>query len=82
MKLIDKDVLKMLLRSKSYSKRSMDLIDSIPVVDAIPVPWIRDWLNRFMREINGRTYYCGDGYDSAADLLEAWEKENGQKTSD
>ena len=76
MKLIDKDRLISALASRSYSRKSLELIESQPVVDAIPVPWIRDWLNSFMREINGRTYYCGDGYDSAADLLEAWEKEN------
>ena len=29
-----------------------------------------------MKEINGRTYYMGDGYDSADDLLEAWRKDN------
>ena len=64
------------LKRKRYSKQSLDLIESQPVVDAIPVTFIKNWLNSFMKVINGRTYYCGDGYDSAADLLEAWEKEN------
>ena len=76
MKLIDKEALLLALRKKRYSKQSLDLIESQPVVDAIPVDWIENWLNQFMRDINGRTYYMGDGYDSAADLLEAWEKEN------
>lgn len=74
--LIDKQVLLQALKKKRYSKQSLDLIESQPVVDAIPVNWINNWLNQFMREINGRTYYMGDGYDSAGDLLEAWEKEN------
>ena len=76
MKLIDKEALLLALRKKRYSKQSLDLIESQPVVDAIPVDWIENWLNQFMRDINGRTYYCGDGYDSAGDLLEAWEKED------
>lgn len=77
MRLIDKDVLIRALKRKRYSKQSLDLIESQPVVDAIPVDWINNWLDQFMQEINGRTYYMGDGYDSAGDLLEAWEKENG-----
>lgn len=76
MKLIDKEALLLALRKKRYSKQSLDLIESQPVVDAIPVDFIKNWLNGFMQEINGRTYYCGDGYDSAGDLLEVWEKEN------
>jgi len=76
MALIEKEALLLALRKKRYSKQSLDLIESQPVVEAIPIAWIRNWLNSFMKVINGRTYYCGDGYDSAADLLEAWEKEN------
>ena len=76
MKLIDKEALLLALRKKRYSKQSLDLIESQPVVDAIPVSWIENWLNQFMRDINGRTYYMGDGYDSAGCLLEAWEKED------
>lgn len=76
MKLIDKEALLLALKKKRYSKQSLDLIESQPVVDAIPVDYIHNWLNNFMKVVNGRTYYCGDGYDSAADLLEVWEKEN------
>ena len=76
MKLIDKEALLLALRKKRYSKQSLDLIESQPVVDAIPVDWIENWLNQFMRDINGRIYYMGDGYDSAGNLLEAWEKED------
>lgn len=78
MKLIDKEALLLALKKKRYSKQSLDLIESQPVVDAIPVDFIKNWLNGFMRDINGRTYYCGDGYDSAGELLEAWREENGQ----
>ena len=80
MKLIDKEALLLALRKKRYSNSSLDLIESQPVVDAIPVAFIKNWLNSFMKVVNGRTYYMGDGYDSAGDLLEAWEKENGEKT--
>lgn len=76
MRLIDVEKLLADLKTRRYSKRSLELIESQPVVDAIPVAWIENWLNNFMKDINGRTYYCGDGYDSAGDLLEAWEKEN------
>ena len=76
MKLIDKNKLLNELKSRKFSKNSLALIESQPVVDAIPVDWINNWLDQFMREINGRTYYMGDGYDGAGDLLEAWEKEN------
>jgi len=76
MALIEKEALLLALRKKRYSKQSLDLIESQPVVAATLIAWIRNWLNSFMKVVNGRTYYCGDGYDSAADLLEAWEKEN------
>lgn len=76
LKLIDKEALLLALKKKRYSKQSLDLIESQPVVDAIPVDFIENWLNSFMKEINGRTYYMGDGYDSADDLLEAWRKDN------
>lgn len=76
--LIDKEALLLALKKKRYSKQSLDLIESQPVVDAIPVAFIENWLNSFMKDINGRTYYCGEGYDSAQDLLDAWEKENEQ----
>ena len=37
MKLIDKEALLLALKRKRYSKQSLDLIESQPVVDAIPV---------------------------------------------
>ena len=76
MKLIDKEKLLEDLKSKRYSKRSLELIESQPEIKAIPIAFMRKWEDSFMKEINGRTYYMGDGYDTAEDLLEAWEKEN------
>ena len=76
MKLIDKEKLLADLKTRRYSKRSLELIESQPEVKAIPVAFMRKFQNSFMKEINGRTYYMGDGYDTAEDLLEAWEKEN------
>ena len=46
------------------------------VVDAIPVEWIKDWLQQFYKVINGTRYYMGDGYDTVSDMLEDWVKEN------
>ena len=43
MKLIDKEALLLALRKKRYSKQSLDLIESQPVVDAIPVYWLNNW---------------------------------------
>lgn len=76
MKLIDAEKLLEDLKQKRYSKRSLELIQSQPEVKAIPIAFMRKWQNGFMKEINGRIYYMGDGYDTADDLLEAWEKEN------
>lgn len=49
-----------------------------PTVEAIPIEWMNKWLSKFYKEINGRTYYMGDGYDSVQDMLDDWEKENDQ----
>ena len=76
MKLIDKEKLLEDLKQKRYSKRSLELIERQPEIEAIPISFMRKWQEGFMKEINGRVYYMGDGYDSAEDLLEAWEKEN------
>ena len=43
----------------------------------IPIEWINKWLSKFVKVINGVSFYTGDGYDSVADMLEDWEKENG-----
>lgn len=42
----------------------------------IPIEWIEKWGKKFYKVINGKSYYMGDGYDTAWDLLEDWEKEN------
>ena len=76
MKLIDKEKLLKDLKSKRYSKQSLELIESQPEIKAIPIAFMRKWQEGFMKEINGTLYYMGDGYDTAEDLLEAWEKEN------
>ena len=46
------------------------------VVEAIPIEWIEKWAEKFYKEINGKRYYMGDGYDTVWDMLEDWEKEN------
>lgn len=76
MKLIDKEKLLEDLKQKRYSKQSLELIERQPVIDAIPIEFMRKWQEGFMKEINGTIYYMGDGYDTAEDLLEAWVKEN------
>ena len=64
MKLIDKEALLLALRKKRYSKQSLDLIESQPVVDAIPVKWLEDNAIKWGVSFTMRR------------LLEAWEKEN------
>ena len=81
MRLIDADKLLEDLKQKRYSKQSLELIQSQPEIKAIPISFMRKWENGFMKEINGRIFYMGDGYDTAEDLLEAWEKEN-EKTDE
>lgn len=51
-------------------------IESQPTVEAIPIEWIRQWSEQFYKDINGRVYYTGDGYDTIWDMLKDWEKEN------
>lgn len=42
-----------------------EAIEAEPTVEAIPIEWIKEWLNN-------RTLYA----DSVYDMLEDWEKEN------
>ena len=71
MKLIDKEKLLEDLKSKRYSKQSLELIQSQPEVEAIPIEWIKELIEEFYE----------DGIDSYAKLLgqviTEWEKENG-----
>lgn len=46
------------------------------VVDAIPIDWVKCWADKFFKDINGKKFYTGDGYDTVWDMLEDWEKEN------
>lgn len=49
---------------------SLEQIDTAPIVKAIPIEWIKNWLNR----------YPDWGTSSTIDiLLEDWEKENEQR---
>ena len=65
MKLIDKEALLLALRKKRYSKQSLDLIESQPVVDAIPVKWIKQYWD--IHKVDNMTIW---------NMLNAWEKEN------
>lgn len=67
MKLIDKEQLLLALRKKRYSKQSLDLIESQPVVDAIPVEWVRDYVSHWVSE----------AYKNfVLNMIKNWEKEN------
>ena len=46
------------------------------IQNSIPRDWIEKWSEKLYRIINGRRYYCGEGYDTIWDMLEDWEKEN------
>ena len=75
MKLIDKEALLLALRKKRYSKQSLDLIESQPVVDAIPVPWIK----RYIAEEGiypNRELLSVEQADAIERMIENWEKEN------
>ena len=86
MKLVNVEDLKVLVAVESkgeirYGKLVTDLFDDIPTVKAIPIEWINKWGEKFYKVINDRGHYMGDGYDSVWDMLEDWEKENGQETT-
>ena len=70
MKLIDKEALLLALRKKRYSKQSLDLIESQPVVDAIPVDWVRKQVMEYKGDVD--IVYDSD----LLVMLERWRKEN------
>ena len=70
MKLIDKEALLLALRKKRYSKQSLDLIESQPVVDAIPVAWVRKQVLEYKGDVD--IVYDSD----LLVMLERWRKEN------
>lgn len=74
MKLIDKEALLLALRKKRYSKQSLDLIESQPVVDAIPVAWLKKYMNKVDIEDCGMVYLSPSA--PFRDMLNEWEKEN------
>lgn len=55
---------------------AVQILEKYRTKKLIPVEWIEKWGKKFYKNINGKTYYTGDGYDTAWDLLEDWEKEN------
>ena len=55
-----------------------DIIAKAPTVEAIPIDWITKWSAKFYKDINGRLYYTGDGYDTIWDMLADWEKQHGK----
>ena len=73
MKLIDKEALLLALRKKRYSKQSLDLIESQPVVDAIPVDWVIAYYKfRLMPS-------PVEWFEAIQIMIEDWEKENETK---
>ena len=52
MKLIDKEKLLADLKTRRYSKRSLELIESQPEIKAIPVKWIEDYLYGYIPNNN------------------------------
>ena len=76
MKLIDKEALLLALRKKRYSKQSLDLIESQPVVvKAIPIEWIKSkYREKWEKaEMERRDFQFIEVID---ELLTEWEKEN------
>lgn len=70
MKLIDKEALLMALRKKRYSKQSLDLIESQPVVDAIPVSWLK---KNYLGDL--RIAGCQPVSRTVKKIIEFWEQE-------
>ena len=66
MKLIDKDTLLRALRTKRYSKQSLDLIESLPEVPAIDLGYL----------ILYRNAANGEERRFLLKLIETWSKEN------
>lgn len=70
MKLIDKEALLLALRKKRYSKQSLDLIESQPVVDAIPVAWLR---KNYLGDL--RIAGCQPVSRTVKKIIEFWEQD-------
>ena len=70
MKLIDSDALLRALRKKRYSKQSLDLIESQPVVNAIPVAWLR---KNYLGDL--RLAGCQPVSRTVKKIIEFWEQE-------
>ena len=68
--LIDKEALLLALRKKRYSKQSLDLIESQPVVDAIPVAWLR---KNYLGDL--RIAGCQPVSRTVKKIIEFWEQE-------
>ena len=71
MSLIEKEALLLALRKKRYSKQSLDLIENQPVVDAIPVAWLR---KNYLGDL--RIAGCQPVSRTVKKIIEFWEKEN------
>ena len=71
MSLIEKEALLQALRKKRYSKQSLDLIESQPVVDAIPVPWLK---KNYLGDL--RIAGCQPVSRTVKKIIEFWEEEN------
>lgn len=73
MKLINVDDLKVLVAVESkgeirYGKLVTELFDDIPIVEAIPIEWIWNWINT-----------KGVFAQYISDMIAEWEKENEQR---
>ena len=69
--LIDKEALLLALKRKRYSKQSLDLIESQPVVDAIPVAWLK---KNYLGDL--RIAGCQPVSRTVKKIIEFWEEEN------
>lgn len=70
MKLINRDALLRALRKKRYSKQSLDLIESQPVVNAIPVAWLK---KNYLGDL--RIAGCQPVSRTIKKIIEFWEQE-------
>lgn len=69
--LIEKEKLLQDLKRKRYSKQSIELIESQPVVDAIPVAWLK---KNYLGDL--RIAGCQPVSRTVKKIIEFWEEEN------
>ena len=70
--LIDKERFIEEVRKRKYSSASIKLIEEQPTVEAIPIEWIK----KFIDNVDGNFLYPEIIEFALQDMIDEWEKEN------